>query len=171
MKQLVLSISTAALLMVGTACQKNTTAAPADVNETIEVALSKNQSYTYTLPESATGDAFAVASQNANGSTSLVETTSSQASFKYSPAPDFVGTDVVVVSTNNSSTPPPSCGTQAHHPQGGCGTPPPPKDKCGNGHSGDKKHRHHEHGSCDKPKHAAHTITFQIKVTEPTQTN
>lgn len=167
MKKLILLCAAATFLLAGISCQKATPQVNNQVDEVVNVSLEKNQSYSYTLPESSTGENFAIASQQSNA-TSSIAAAKTQATFYYVPATDFTGTDVVVVSTDAAATTAPACGghsyhghKEAHH--SGSGT-------CSRGSKHEKEHHEHHHG-CSETQKAKHTITFNIKVSESVSGN
>ena len=83
---------------------------PVTTTQTVNATLSENTAYTYTLPATQKHVVSVISSQAAHSSVSLIATDANgNYIYQYTPASDYVGTDVVVITSQEA---------EEHH--GGC---------------------------------------------------
>lgn len=103
MKKTIVLLAVASALITGmVSCKKKEMPAPkAAITQTVNVSLKSNEDYTFTLPKNLRDDEYEITSQASHFSISEVgKNTSGEQIYKYTPATDFTGTDVVIVSND-----------------------------------------------------------------------
>jgi hypothetical protein len=151
MKKVVLLLALASLSVVGMqSCKKEENEKPA-IQQTINVELKANESYSFVLPKNKRDDAYEFTTKASHSSISeLGVDANGNRVYKYTPAQDYFGTDKVVVSNDQER--------EEHHKEPK-GTRPP---------FGGKPHGH---GDCKggEEDHYIVTINFIVNSEEKTE--
>jgi hypothetical protein len=123
MKKLVLILSVAGMVTFAlTSCNRDHDQEAA-IEQTLQVELAQNQSYTYSLPENLRKDAYEFTTQASHYSVStLGKNSAGNQIYQYTPALDYVGTDQVVVSNDHEKNEnhAPGCNQQGNPGSGQC---------------------------------------------------
>lgn len=125
MKKTIVILATASALLTGmVSCKKKEMPAPKPaITQTVNVSLNTNEDYTFSLPKNLRDDEYEITTQASHYSISEVgKNSSGERIYKYTPAADFTGTDVVIVSNDEEREH--QCG---QHPPKGIKPPRPPK--------------------------------------------
>lgn len=64
---------------------------------TVEATINANETYTYSMPENTSDDAFEITTQASHYKTSSLENNAT--TYRYTPVTDYIGSDKVVIST------------------------------------------------------------------------
>jgi len=151
MRKVVLLLAVASLAVVGMqSCKKEENEKPA-IQQTMNVELKANESYSFVLPKNKRNDAYEFTTQASHSSISeLGVDASGNRVYRYTPALDYYGSDKIVVSNDQER--------EEHHekPKG----PRPPFDG-----------KHHGHGDCKggEEDHYIVTINFVVASADKTE--
>jgi hypothetical protein len=158
MKKLMFLVALVSLVFMQS-CEKFQFQKKATVEQTVEATLKVNESYTFTLPTDIDDDAFAILTDATNASVSRLTPTT----YAYTPAVDFLGTDVIVLSNEH----------EMDEMGGGCGHHGP--DSLGHPIDSLGHHPHHPHfGPHPRKKVADHNhykITINLNIVAADTTN
>jgi hypothetical protein len=158
MKKLMFLVALVSLVFMQS-CEKFQFQKKATVEKTVEATLKVNESYTFTLPTDIDDDAFAILTDATNASISRLTPTT----YEYTPAVDFVGTEVIVLSNDH----------EMEAMGGGCGNHGD-HDSLDNDHDS-LKHPHHPRlGFHPRKKVADHNhykITINLNIVAADTTN
>jgi hypothetical protein len=127
MKKTIVLLATASALLTGmVSCKKKEMPAPKPaITQTVNVSLNANEDYTFSLPKNLRDDEYEITTQASHYSISEVgKNSSGERIYKYTPATDFTGTDVVVVSNDEEREQ--HCSPKHHK---GPKPPRPPKEQ------------------------------------------
>lgn len=127
------------------ACNKEAEA----TTETIEATIAPNETYTYRFAPVNAPDApleISTQAQHFQISQVVLDANTNEPVFTYTPAKDFIGTELVHVKPSGNH-PPKECGQH---------NPPPPHPKGGN---------------CEGKKHKPHPVNFVFKITVKGENN
>jgi hypothetical protein len=99
MKKTALILLSSIVLLVSASCKK-TEVDVQPVTTTVSALLKTSETYTYTLPQNVSDDAFQITAPAGHSSMSQLTTNATgNLVYQYTPAVDFTGTDNVVIST------------------------------------------------------------------------
>ena len=147
----IILLSACTMLLAGTACKKEHTEKEA-IRKTIDVTLTQDQNYTFTLTKNLRDDEYRITEQAQHYLISNSGTTSAgDRVYTYQPAAGYYGTDEVIVRNDWERD------EHAGHSHGNCQGGPPPPNGADHG------------GQCNKPKgeedHYIYTFRFTINRT------
>ena len=119
-KKLILLLSVASLVMVGTqSCKKKEGPPKPAIKQTVNTQLKANEAYTFTLPRNTRNDEYEITANASHASISKIGVDASgNYIYQYTPALNYAGTDQVVLANDEELREP-----QNHpkpHPHGGC---------------------------------------------------
>lgn len=137
--------------LITSSCKKECDKHNHQTNQVFNITVNENTTYTYNLPSAPQNGNYSISQQPNDYITSAIQTTPSSNAmiYSYTPALNFVGSDMVVLSTQN--------------PQHSGG--------CNGNHNGNCNNQCNHNGDHDNDDVSTITINFNVVAVKMTNTN